>query len=111
MRPLFNSVYNCYKSGGIFLITSLRQGSRNSSEQKFNHCFEDIINLVCSSENDLKSTELFSYTFPTLLMKDALFWVLKVFLTTVCEKSFKTQFAFQEIYHLLKVRNPILFIL
>ena len=59
MRLSPNSAYNCHNPRGICFIRRLRLGLTHLREHKFKHGFQDTLNLLCTCENDVESTEHF----------------------------------------------------
>ena len=70
IRPFLNSLFNvsCLfnDSLGIKLLTRLPLGFSHLREHKFNHNFQNNINLLCSSSLESKSTTHFFLCFQNL---------------------------------------------
>ena len=59
IRPSPNSLFNVSDSLGIKLLTGLRLDLSHLREHKFNHNFQDTINLLCSCSLESESTAHF----------------------------------------------------
>ena len=59
IQPSPNSVYNCHNPKGLRFIIRLRVGLSHLREHRFKHSFQDTINLLCSYDLDIESTEQF----------------------------------------------------
>ena len=58
-RPNQNSIYNINNPVGLKLLIRLRLGLSQLNEHKFNHNFQNCINLLCSSSIEIKSASHF----------------------------------------------------
>ena len=59
IHPSGTSVFNCYDSTGIKLLTRLRLGLSHLREHKFKHVFQDILNPIWSCGNDIETSAHF----------------------------------------------------
>ena len=59
IRPTPRSFFNCYNRNGIRLTIRLRLGLSHLREHKFNHNFQNLVNLLCSCGMDIESTSHF----------------------------------------------------
>ena len=59
IRPTPRRCFNCYNHKGIRLMTRLRLGLSHVREHKFNHNFQNCINLLYSCGRDIESTSHF----------------------------------------------------
>ena len=59
IRPTPRSFFNCYNQERIRLMTRLRLGLSHRRDHKFNHNFQNCINLLFSCGMDIKSTSHF----------------------------------------------------
>ena len=66
IRPTPRRFFNCYNHKGITLITLLRLGRSHLREHKFNHNFQNCIDLLCSCGMDIESTSHFFFHYPLL---------------------------------------------
>ena len=55
LRPSSNYFYNCHNPIGITYITRIRLGLSHFREHKCKHSFQDSINSMCNSGNDVES--------------------------------------------------------
>ena len=74
-RPTPKGFFNCHNHKGIRLMTRLRLGLSHLCEHKFNHNFQNCINLLCSCGMDIESMSHFFL--PYLMLKDSLSWELQ----------------------------------
>ena len=56
IRPSSNSIFNCHGTNRIKLITRLRLRLRILREHKFRHNFQNNLNPICRSGDDIKTT-------------------------------------------------------
>ena len=56
MRPAPNPIYNCHNPKRVKLITRLRLGLSHLREERFEHNFQDLINLSCNCGRNTEST-------------------------------------------------------
>ena len=59
IRPIPKRFFNCYNHKGIRLMTRIRLRLTHLREHKFNHNFQNCINLLCSCGMDIQSTSCF----------------------------------------------------
>ena len=96
IRSFPNSLFNVSDSLGIKLLTRLCLGFSHLREHKFNHNFQDTINLLCSNSLESKSTTHFFLRFQNLknLRKCLMNELIKIdsCILTLDEKSFQICF-------------------
>ena len=63
-RPSPRGFFNCHNHKGIRLMTRLRLRLSRLRERKFNHNFQNCINLLCSCAMDIESTSHFFLHYP-----------------------------------------------
>ena len=55
IRPSGSTVFNCHSPKGVKLLTRLRLGLSHLREYKFKHSFQDSLNPICSSGNNIET--------------------------------------------------------
>ena len=68
-RPTPRGFFNCHNHKGIRLMTRLRLGLSHLCEHKFNHNFQNCINLLCSCAIDIESKSNFFLNCPLFVDK------------------------------------------
>ena len=58
-RPSANGIFNIHNPYGIKFLTILRLGLSHLRDQKFRHCFQDILSPLCDCGNDTETTTHF----------------------------------------------------
>ena len=48
--------FNCHNPKGVKLLTRLRLDLSHLREHKFKHSFQDSLNPICSSRNDIETS-------------------------------------------------------
>ena len=66
IRPCANSIFDIYNRYGINLLTRLRVGLSHLCDHKFRHCFQDNLDPLCDSGNDIETTTCFFLHCPSL---------------------------------------------
>ena len=56
IRPVSNTVYNIQNYIGLKLLTRLRLGLSHLNEHRYNHNFQNCINLLCTCSLEVEST-------------------------------------------------------
>ena len=56
IRSVFNPVYNIQNYIGLKLLTKLRLGLNHLDEHRFNHNFQNFVNLLCTCSLQVEST-------------------------------------------------------
>ena len=59
IRSSGSSVFNCFNSRGVKLLTRLRLGLSHLHENKFKHGFQDSLNPICKCGNDIETSAHF----------------------------------------------------
>ena len=59
IRPVSNPVYSIQNCIGLKLLTRLRLGLSHLNEHRFNHKFQNCINLLCTCSLEVESTAHF----------------------------------------------------
>ena len=62
-----NRVYNWHDPKGIKLLTRLRVGLSHVRKHKFKHSFQDTLNLICNSGEDIETTSHYLFHCPDYL--------------------------------------------
>ena len=65
IRPNQNNVYYCHNPKGIKLLTRLRSGLTHIREHKFKHDFQDCLNPLRLSGNEIKNSTHYQLHCPT----------------------------------------------
>ena len=65
-KPPQNSIFNCHNPKGIKLLRKLRLGVSYLCDQKFNHSFQDLLNLICNCGTEIEATPDYLFHCPTL---------------------------------------------
>ena len=65
--PCLNSFFNIHNTYGIKLLPRLRLGLSHLRDQKFRHCFQGTLNLLCECGNDNETITHFFLHCPSFL--------------------------------------------
>ena len=74
--PCANSIFNIHNPYGIKFLTRLRLGLSHLCAHKFRHCFQNILNPLCTVVMILKQQHFFSSTAQVSILLDKPSWTI-----------------------------------
>ena len=88
VRPKANSFFNYLNPKGVKLITRLLLGLSHLRDHKFNHSFQECLNLICSSGIEVETTAYYLLYCPNYLHeRKTLLDNIKSVLLNILERS------------------------